>query len=327
MNPNANDTDIDAGPSNEAVDPGATPQTASSGPATGPARAARPSSKTPLFEAFHAARYQRQSLIREIQATNQRTLLSYVAGPGAPVERDDALAFVDLLHPVPAGADIDLILHTGGGDIDVAEKLANMLWAKIGQAGTLRVVVPDFAKSAGTLLALAADSIVMSDSSELGPIDPQLVRRSPSGELSVTGVQHHLDAYQRYRTAYLSDPDDHASAMMLAKFEPAEIQAFESVMARARQLSDKHLKEGMFRRGNPGAYTAITTSLLDTKRWLTHSQVIGPREAQEVGLNVDYRDSHDPEWRSWWRLHCLHRLALDPARKIFESDPVWLQLS
>lgn len=111
----------------------------------------------------------------------------------------------------------------------------------------------------------------MSDSSELGPIDPQLVRRSPSGELSITGVQHHLDAYQRYRSAYLADPSDHASAMMLAKFEPAEIQAFESVMARARQLSDKHLNEGMFRRGHPGAYTAITSSLLDTKRWLTHT--------------------------------------------------------
>lgn len=204
-----------------------------------------------------------------------------------------------------------------------------MLWAKIGQAGTLRVIVPDFAKSAGTLLALAADTIVMSDSSELGPIDPQRVRRSPSGELSITGVQHHLDAYQRYRAAYLADPDDHASAMMLAKFEPAEIQAFESVMARARQLSDNHLKEGMFRRGDPGAYTAITSSLLDTKRWLTHSQVIGPREAEEVGLNIDHRDSDDAEWRSWWRLHCLHRLALDPAgaRKIFESEPVWLQLS
>lgn len=289
----------------------------------------RPSSKTPLFEAFNAARYQRQSLIREIQTSNHRTLLSYVAGPGAPVEHDDVLAFVDLLHAVPAGADIDLILHTGGGDIDVTEKLANMLWARIGQAGTLRVIVPDFAKSAGTLLALAADAIVMSDSSELGPIDPQLVRRSASGELSVRGVQHHLDAYQRYRTAYLSDPADRASAMMLAKFEPAEIQAFESVMARARQLSDKHLKEGMFRRGDPGAYTAITSSLLDNRRWLTHSQVIGPREAEEIGLNVDYRDSDDPEWRAWWRLHCLHRLALDPngARKIFESEPVWLQVS
>jgi ClpP class serine protease len=181
MNPNAKDTDSDAGQSHDAQTPVGTAETASpSGPATAPA-AARPSTKTPLFEAFHAARYQRQSLIREIQTANNRTLLSYVAGPGAPVERDDALAFVDLLHAVPAGADVDLILHTGGGDIDVTEKLANMLWAKIGAVGTLRVIVPDFAKSAGTLLALAADTIIMSDSSELGPIDPQLVRRSPSG--------------------------------------------------------------------------------------------------------------------------------------------------
>lgn len=310
---------------------GQQPTTAGPGRGEGPldTESPRATTKTPLFEAFNAPRYQRQLLIREIQTANGRTLLSYVAGPGSPVERDDVLGFVDLLHHLPVGADIDLILHTGGGDIDVTEKLANMLWAKIGQSGTLRVIVPDFAKSAGTLLALAADVIVMSDSSELGPIDPQLVRRSPDGELTVTGVQHHLDAYERYKSACRQDPEDRGAASMLAKFVPAEIQAFESVMARARQLSDKHLKEGMFRRGDPGAYTAITNALLDTKRWLTHSQVIGPREAQEVGLNVDYRASDDPEWRSWWRLHCLHRLALDPGsvRKIFESDPVWLQMA
>lgn len=135
MNPNVDDTDVDAGRTDAAQDPVKAAETAMSRPTTEPARTSRPSSKTPLFEAFNAARYQRQSLIQDIQAANHRTLLSYVAGPGAPVERDDALAFVDLLHPVPAGSDIDLILHTGGGDIDVTEKLANMLWAKIGAAG------------------------------------------------------------------------------------------------------------------------------------------------------------------------------------------------
>ena len=49
-----------------------------------------------------------------------------------------------------------------------------MLWSKIGATGTLRVIVPDYAKSDSTLLALTADTVVMSDSSELGPIDPQI---------------------------------------------------------------------------------------------------------------------------------------------------------
>ena len=101
----------------------------------------------------------------------------------------------------------------------------------------------------------------------------------------------------------------------------AIIQAYESVIKRASQLSDKHLKEGMFRRGHAGAYTAITAALLDTNRWLTHSQMIGQSEAAEIGLNVDYRTGSDPEWQIWWRIHCRPRLALDPsgARKLFES--------
>ncbi len=279
-------------------------------------------------QAFNSGRYQRQTMVRDLQNAIGRMLLSYTAAAGAPIDREDILPFVDLLHHVPAGADIDLLLHTGGGDIDATEKIAAMLWSKIGATGTLRVIVPDYAKSASTLLALAADRFVMSDSSELGPIDVQVVRPEPSGAVTVTAVQHHLDAFKRWHKACTDDPSDAAAALLFAKFEPAIIQAYESVIKRASQLSDKHLKEGMFRRGHAGAYTAITAGLLDTNRWLTHSQMIGQSAAAEIGLNVDYRTGSDPEWQIWWRIHCHQRLALDPsgARKLFESDPVCLQL-
>jgi Serine dehydrogenase proteinase len=284
--------------------------------------------KTPLFEAFNAGRYQRQAMIRDIQSVTGRTLVSYTAAPGVPIDREDVLPVVDLLHHIRPGSDIDLLLHTSGGDMDASEKVASMLWSKIGATGTLRVIVPDYAKSAGTLLAIAADTIVMSDSSELGPIDPQLVRRTPDGGLTVTAVQHHLEAYDECRTTFKNDPDDPAAAHAFSQFNPVAIHGYRTVVNRARQLSDKHLKEGMFRRGTAGPYTAITSSLLDTRQWLSHSQMIGRHEAQQIGLNIDYRDTDDTEWQAWWRLHCHQRLTLaaSDARKLFESDPVWLQL-
>lgn len=281
-------------------------------------------SKSPMFEAHNASRYLRQQLIREINASNGRYLISMVGGAAAPMEREDILAFADLLHHVPPGADIDLLLHTVGGDTDVTEKMAGMLWSRIGKEGTLRVVVPDYAKSAGTLLAIASDRIVMSDTSELGPIDPQVVRRTPSGTVT-TSVQHHLDAHEEARQALAENPDDPVAQAEFATFDPATVRAYRAVVDRACALSDTHLKRGMFRRGEPGTYTAITQNLLDTKRWLTHGQVINSEMAADMGLNVDFRPHDDPEWRAWWLLHCHQRLAVTSEDvRIFESDPVFL---
>lgn len=103
--------------------------------------------KTPLFQAIHAERYQRQAIIKNIQKQTGRRLICYVSGIKCMIDRDDTVPFVDLLHNVPPGEDLDLLLHTAGGDVDAAEKLISMVRNKVG-TGVLRVVVPDFAKSA-----------------------------------------------------------------------------------------------------------------------------------------------------------------------------------
>src|SRR5579884_2327206 len=79
--------------------------------------------KTPMFAATHAARYHRQELIRQIDACTHHHLICYVTGNDCSIQLDDTLGFVDLLHNIPRGDSIDLLLHTLGGDIDAAEKL------------------------------------------------------------------------------------------------------------------------------------------------------------------------------------------------------------
>ena len=148
--------------------------------------------RTPLFEANNAERYQRQTVIKDIQAHTRRRLICYVSGRDCMIDESDTMPFVDLLHNVPPGEDVDLLLHTAGGNIDAAEKLIRMVRSKVDSAA-LRIIVPDFAKSAGTLMVLGADSVVMSDMSELGPIDPQM-------PLSGTwqSVQNYIDAYKEH---------------------------------------------------------------------------------------------------------------------------------
>lgn len=116
-------------------------------------------SKTPLYEAMHAARYVRQALIKQIEQLTQTTLICYVA-PNSEIDRQDVIAMVDLLHNVVPGSAIDLLLHSPGGNIDAAEKLIALIRKRAGKA-QVRVVIPDYAKSAATLMALGADAILM----------------------------------------------------------------------------------------------------------------------------------------------------------------------
>ena len=286
----------------------------SSGDLSQPSGDSRQVSKTPLFEANHASRYQRQTLINQIQESTKHSLICYVSGIECMIDDSDTMPFVDLLHKAPRNRDIDLLLHTPGGIVDAAEKLMGMMRRHVGE-GELRIIVPDFAKSAGTVMVLGADSVVMSDMSELGPIDPQarLFGRWQS-------VQNYLDAYSEHANVLKTDPGNVASQIMLGKLDPATLIMFENAVNRARQAAENLLIHGMFRNG--GNVTKTVEQLLDTKRWLSHRQVISWEDAQDplIGLTVEHRAYHSTEWQRYWRLYCLQRLAVGERQKLYESD-------
>jgi len=275
--------------------------------------------KTPFFQAIHADRYQRQAIIKAIQEGTGRKLLCYVSGVECVVDRDDAVPFVDLLHNVEPNHDIDLLLHTVGGDINAAEKLIAMVRDCVG-SGLLRIVVPDFAKSAGTLMVLGADRVVMSDMSELGPIDPQIVLADDKGNRLRHSIQAHLDAFEEHSGKLQSEPGNIVAQIMLGKFDPAVIQLFKAAKERARQIAESLLRQGMFREG--GNWSQTATALLDTKRWQDHAQMISWKDAkhEDIGLNVEYLPPKSREWQQYWQLYCMQRLAVGNRQKLYESD-------
>ena len=73
-----------------------------------------PGNRTPLFEANSAARYQRQTSIKQIQAHTGRRLICYVSGSECMISENDTMPFVDLLHHVQPGERVELLLHTTG---------------------------------------------------------------------------------------------------------------------------------------------------------------------------------------------------------------------
>ena len=100
------------------------------------------------------------------------------------IAQDCVEPFVDLLELVGVTERVSLILHTDGGQTLVAWRLVNLLKMFCDE---LEVVVPSKALSAGTLMAIGADRIIMTKQAALGPIDPSI--NSPLNPQATIGGQ------------------------------------------------------------------------------------------------------------------------------------------
>src|SRR5256885_11520760 len=87
------------------------------------------------------------------------------------IDIDDAESVLRAIRSTPPGRTIEIVLHTPGGLVLAASQIARALRD---HQGRVVAVVPHYAMSGGTLIALAADEVVVDHHSALGPVDPQL---------------------------------------------------------------------------------------------------------------------------------------------------------
>ncbi|MBW4022002.1 MAG: hypothetical protein HIU92_02525 [Proteobacteria bacterium] len=252
--------------------------------------------QSPLFWAAEKDRYLRQLLLRDLAARwKRRQLVYFTRCDGvAQIDMDDDRPFAELLSD--CGTDpIDLHLETNGGYTDAAEKLLTMLHPYRRQ---LRVIVARRAKSNGTLLAIAADQIVMGEVSELGPIDPNITL----GPGQSVPAQFVLQAPG-------ADPILHQIAA--------------SAVSQTKGLATQLLTTGQF--ASKVADVAKTVDDLSGRStYPSHGSVIDCKEAQRLGLNVTYFAPDTDDWKWVWMLRCLYEQ--DARRnglvKIFEGHAI-----
>ena len=276
----------------------------------------RPVRRTPLFEASQSARYGRQGVIRDIEGVTGTNLLCIVSTVGQ-IHRMHTAAVVDLLHNVPEGAPIDLLLNSPGGDIDTAEKLISLVRKRAGKAA-VRVIVADFAKSAATLVALGADTVVMSDTSELGPIDPQVTLEGAGGVKTTHSAQSYIDAYDKLAEQLRENPGDPVATLMLDKLDPVVLEKLRRIAKRSTAIATDLLTKSMI--SDLDAAAKAAEALSDTGRWHSHGQMIGHEQCVGVGLDVTYLHPESDLWQSLWRLYCLQSYSLSEDFTLFESN-------
>jgi len=151
---------------------------------------------------------------------------------------------------------IDIILHTPGGLVLASEQIAAALSK---HPAKVTVFVPHYAMSGGTMIALAADEIIMDDNAVLGPVDPQI------GQYPAVSILSVLDKKD------INKIDD--ETMILADVSR---KAIEQVKRTIKRISCCHYSEEQ---------AAVLAETLASGKW-THDYPISVEEATEIGLNV-----------------------------------------
>ena len=179
---------------------------------------------------------------------------------GIPVFRfidiDDSEDVLRAVRMTPDDMPLDVILHTPGGLVIAAEQIAMALCR---HPAKVTVFIPHYALSGGTLIALAADEIVMDEDAVLGPLDPQL------GEYPAASV---LRAVARKNVNELDD-----RTLILADVAEKAV----------RQVRD--FVECLLRKKVDEEKAARIAEALTDGRW-THDYPISFEKAKELGLPV-----------------------------------------
>ncbi|HEX4692683.1 MAG TPA: hypothetical protein VH276_18430 [Solirubrobacteraceae bacterium] len=101
------------------------------------------------------------------------------------IDIDDAESVLRAIRETPSGRPIEIILHTPGGMVIAARQIASAL---ADHDAEVTAVVPHYAMSGGTLIALACDEIVIDAHASLGPVDPQLDQIAAASFVEVAGM-------------------------------------------------------------------------------------------------------------------------------------------
>lgn len=248
-------------------------------------------SQSPLFWVEQKDRYLRQILIRDIEELTKRRLVVYFANrfENAQIDQGDCLYFAELFGDV-GGESVDLLLETAGGLTDATEALVKLLQ---NLTQDLRVIVANAAKSNGTLLGLAAKSIVMGAASELGPIEP-LVGGIPC--------------------SILIQPEMAQQNFPLHKYGEYALQ-------QSKKIAKSLLTKGMLNGKPEQEIDDVVQKLSSRDVYFSHGSVIDHDEAQSLGLSIEYLPPDDDLWQRIWFLYCMYDHDCRKSRylKVFEG--------
>jgi hypothetical protein len=230
------------------------------------------------------------------------------------VNDDDKNGFMAAIHALDRTKVLDLILHTPGGDTAATESLVDYLRSMFGT--DIRAIIPQLAMSAGTMIALACDEVIMGKHSSLGPIDPQYGGRAAHGV--VEEFQKAAAEIQRNQLmALVWQP-------IISKYTPTLIGECQRAIAWSEDMVRSWLESGMLR-DDPdkvGKARRTVTAFGDHALTLSHSRHLGIEQVRGTGVAVRSLEYDQALQEAVLTVHhaCIQTLSDTASVKIIENQ-------
>lgn len=255
----------------------------------------------PVASDFNKLTAERKKQLRAISvARGDRDILVFAADLNKDTPLT-AIGYVDIL-PITdqisnlKGKALDLILETPGGSGEAAEDIVRLLRGKYED---IAVIIPGWAKSAGTIMAMAANEILMGPPSAVGPIDAQMFWQGK--RFSADALLEGMEKIKKEVTD--TGILNKAYIPILQGMSPGELQSAENALNFAKTLVTEWLAQYKFKNWATHSSTGVPVTdgdkktrakeiadqLCDHRHWLTHGRSIKLDDLKKMRLAVvDY---------------------------------------
>lgn len=213
------------------------------------------------------------------------------------------------------------IVHSQGGDPLAAEKIIKILSEY--SDNDYWIIVPGTAKSAATMICFGASKIILSPTSELGPIDLQVVRNN--GLIPASSI---IDAYDLLLSKGISLKEEQRVEPILQQlqsFDPSEIEMFRQINKLAEDIAVKVLKKCMMPDVSETDIKKVIEIFLNPKKSKTHGRPIYGSDIRKVDkdnyFNIQCFKGTDNIWKiiTEYHLRAISHLRVNSFKKQIES--------
>jgi len=247
--------------------------------------------------------------------------------PDIPISMDDYYIIFDMLKNVEK-KELDFYIETPGGSGEAVEEIARFLRSKF---DNINFVISGEAKSAGTILALSGNDILMTKSGSLGPIDAQI----KIGRTIISAYDYIEWINEKKKEAEKYGRLNPLDATMVAQISPGELSLVYYALKFAEDLVVEWLSKYKFQNWKVTSTKKIPVTeemkkrrareiandLINHARWRTHGRSIKIEDLESIGLKITRIDDCPDIAKIVYRIQTVIRLLFSTTTtyKIFAT--------
>ena len=259
----------------------------------------------------------RQPLLKKIkELRNGRAIVSFFISfhSTIPLSKDDADMIEEIIADLDTEKGVTLILDAPGGDGLTAERIIQI--CRSYSSNDFETIVASRAKSAATMVCLGSDRIIMSPTSELGPIDPQIPFKT-GDSFQWLPAHHVIKTYdEMFNKAVNLDPSKRIEPYLqqLTQFNASEIEQFRAATKLSLSIAISSLKSGMLKNLSEKEIENSIKPFTDPEVTFSHGRALNFDQVESCGLSVESVDLKSELWDTIWSLYMRSKHVVDSAQ-------------